>query len=176
MEYDRDVSRFFEVYTESVRNLGSPAFREQTYQQLLDTFGDNAEVMHAVKDGNVVSTVLNFYSDDSVLMYYGGAKPEARDLRSTQYLYWQVMQRAVDKGLTIFDFGRSPAGSGTYNFKSHWGFTPTPLRYHFRAVGSGSIPDLSPDNPRYQLLIKTWQRLPLSITRRVGPMAAQAIV
>jgi FemAB-related protein (PEP-CTERM system-associated) len=169
------TDEFYPVYSTSNRNLGSPGFRPGFYASLLKAFAGQAEVATAYHDGMPVSSVINFYFADQVLLYYGGGLEVARDLRSTQYLYWQVMNHALERGAQIFDFGRSMHNTGAYNFKRYWKFDPQPLHYHYYPV-EGALPDLHPDKPVYSLAARAWAKLPLPVHQRLGPLVARAIV
>ncbi len=79
----------------------------------------------------------------------------------------------MESGVRIFDYGRSKEGTGSYRFKKHWGFTPEPLHYEYFLVKSREMPNLSPTNPRYHFFIEAWKRLPLPVTRVLGPMLAR---
>ena len=83
-------------------------------------------------EGKPVASVLNFYFRDEVLPYYGGGTSDARRLAANDFMYWEVMRRACERGCRVFDFGRSKIGTGAYDFKTYWGFEPTPLVYQFR--------------------------------------------
>src|SRR3546814_8911979 len=78
-------------------------------------------------------------------------------------MYWAVMRRACESGRRVFDFGRSKVGTGSYAFKMHWGFEPTPLFYENRLLRLDDVPAINPLNPKYALMIATWKRLPLAI-------------
>jgi hypothetical protein len=41
--------------------------------------------------------------------------------------------------------------------------------WHYWLASGGDLPEINPHNPKYQLMIRTWQRLPLSVTKIVGP-------
>jgi hypothetical protein len=84
-------------------------------------------------------------------------------------MYWEVMRRACERGYRVFDFGRSKMGTGPYHFKRNWGFEPTPLAYEFHLVRAEKIPDLNPLNPRFRAFISAWRRLPLPLTKLLGP-------
>jgi len=58
-------------------------------------------------------------------------------------------------------------------FKKNWGFTPTPLSYEYHLVKAREMPDISPMNPKYRLFINAWKRLPLPMTRIIGPLIAR---
>ena len=73
------------------------------------------------------------------------------------------------EGLTVFDFGRSRAGSGPAAFKHHMGFEPTPLDYQFFFPHGGHPPRINPDNPRMALPRRMLAGIPTWMARLVGP-------
>ena len=85
-------------------------------------------------------------------------------------------RRAIRPGdiVTPFDFGRSSADSGTYRFKKQWGAQPQPTvwQYHVRR---GDIQAVRPDSPRYRRRIEVWQKLPVWLTRLIGPSIVRGI-
>ncbi|SHE23667.1 FemAB family XrtA/PEP-CTERM system-associated protein [methanotrophic endosymbiont of Bathymodiolus puteoserpentis (Logatchev)] len=170
---DNDTERLFEAYSESVRNLGTPVFPKKYFKILKEVFKEQCEVISIEHKGKLIASVMNFYFRDEVLPYYGGGKAEARALYANDFMYWEVMRRAVDKGVKIFDYGRSKIGTGSYRFKKHWGFKEAPLFYEFELVKSGSMPDINPLNPKYKFFIAAWKRLPLSVSQVIGPLLAK---
>ena len=174
-ELDVDVDRFFEVYAESVRNLGTPVFSRKYFRTLRDVFGKDCDILTVTKNGRAVASVLTFYFRDEVLPYYGGGTAEARDLKANDFMYWDLMRRSVERGFRLFDYGRSKVGSGSYRFKTHWGFEPEPLAYQYRLVRANQMPDVSPVNPRYRMMIRIWKRLPLSVTKALGPLISNSL-
>lgn len=172
-EIDMDVRRFYPVYAESVRNLGTPVFPQALLTALKEVFADDCEVLIVTHDGQPVAGVMSFYFRDEVLPYYGGGGGRARALAANDFMYWEVMRRACTRGARVFDFGRSKAGTGAYHFKKHWGFEPRPLHYEYYLNRDRALPDLSPLNPKYRLMIATWRRLPLWLANRLGPVIAR---
>jgi len=170
---DSDVDRFYDVYAESVRNLGTPVFGRKLFQVLRDVFGEDCEILSIEHQGRVVSSVMNFYFRDEVLPYYGGGTAAARDLYANDFMYWEVMRRAAERGMKGFDYGRSKIGTGSYRFKTHWGFEPSPLHYEYELVGTDHVPDVNPLNPKYKLFIAAWKRLPLPLSKLIGPFLAR---
>lgn len=171
---DADPDRAYRVYAESLRNLGTPVFSRHYFRLLKDSFGDDCELLTVTHNGQPVSAVMSFYFRDEVLPYYGGGSAAARGLKANDFMYWQVMQRALArKDVRIFDFGRSKRGTGSHDFKQHWGFESQPLHYEYYLVRAKALPDLSPLNPKYQLFIKTWRKLPLPISQLMGPWLAR---
>lgn len=170
---DQSIDRFYEAYSESVRNLGTPVFPKRYFQVLKSVFGDDCEVLVIEHEGRLVAGVMSFYFKNEVLPYYGGGTDLARDLKGNDFMYWEVMRRAVDKGCEVFDYGRSKEGTGSYRFKKHWGFEPEPLFYEVDLVKARQIPEINPLNPKYQLFIAAWKRLPLPVSQFVGPWLAK---
>lgn len=172
-EIDPSVDRFFQAYAESVRNLGTPVFSRRYFENLKDQFGDRCEVLTVTHGEEVVCAVMNFYFRDEVLPYYGGGGNSARDLKGNDFMYWEVMRRAAERGISTFDYGRSKQGTGSYHFKKNWGFEPEPLHYQYHLVRAHAIPDVNPMNPKYRLFIDAWKRLPLPLANRLGPMLSR---
>lgn len=167
------IEPFYSMYAESVRNLGTPVFPARYFRLLRDQFGDDVEIVVVEEDGTPVAAVMSFFHRDEVLPYYGGGTARARAVKANDYMYWQVMRRAAARGVRVFDYGRSKQGTGSYRFKKHWGFEPEPLHYEYGLVGADAIPDVSPANPRYRLFIATWKRLPLPVSKVIGPWLAR---
>ncbi|MCD2451844.1 FemAB family PEP-CTERM system-associated protein [Methylicorpusculum oleiharenae] len=166
---DTNVERFYQAYSESVRNLGTPVFSKKFFQILKEIFQDQCEILTVEKDGQLISSVMSFYFKDEVLPYYGGGTDLARAVQGNDFMYWEVMRRAVENGIKVFDYGRSKIGTGSYSFKKHWGFEPEPLFYEFHLVKAEALPDINPLNPKYQLFIAAWKKLPLAMSQLVGP-------
>jgi len=172
---NRDVAVLHSLYAESVRNLGTPVFSRTYFQILMDVFGDAADIV-TILDGEVpIASVMNFYFRDEVLPYYGGGSAAARGRAGNDFLYWETMRRAADRGLRIFDFGRSKLGTGSYSFKHNWGFEPAKLHYRFRLKPGETIPDHNPLNPKYRLFIAAWKRLPLPVANLIGPFIVRGV-
>jgi len=172
-EVDPDVGRFYPIFTESYRNLGTPVLGRRYFEHILDAFGERTQVL-TVTDGDApLASVMSFRFRDEILPYYGGGRERARETKANDFMYWEVMRRGVADGARLFDFGRSKVGAGSYRFKKHWGFEPEPLHYQYRLVKSPSLPDVNPQNPKYRHLIALWQRLPLAVSRAIGPSIAR---
>ena len=174
-ELDVDVDRLYRVYAESVRNLGTPVFGKSYFRILREEFGAASDIVTVTSGGQAVASVLNFYFRGEVLPYYGGGTAAARDLAANDFLYWEVMRRACERGCDSFDFGRSKVGTGAYAFKRNWGFEPVPLTYQFRLAPGRAIPDLNPLNPKLRLFVAGWKRLPLPLARAFGPWIVKGI-
>ena len=174
-EQDEGIDNLYQAYSESVRNLGTPVFPRQHFRAIRAEFGDDVDVITVRHEGRVVASVMNYYFRDQVLPFYGGGISAARNLAANDFMYWEVMRRAVDRGCRVFDFGRSKVDTGSYRFKKHWGFEPEPLNYEYFLVRATEMPDLNPNNPKYRLFINAWKRLPVGVSRAIGPWLARGL-
>ena len=166
---DDDIERFFTAYSTSVHRLGTPVFSKRYFAILREVFGRDCEVLTITQGERLIASVLSFYFRDEVLPYYGGGTDLARDVAGNDFMYWDLMRRACERGLRIFDYGRSKLGTGSYDFKKNWGFEPAPLSYEYKLYGNAQVPDHNPLNPKYRLFIETWKKLPLGVANLIGP-------
>ena len=168
-EVDATVDRFFALYADNVHRHGTPAMPKRWFAELKAAFGDRCEALIVVDAGGVpISGVLSFYFRDEVLPFYAGDTLAARDLAANDFKYWELMRRACERGLKVFDYGRSKRGTGSFDFKKNWGFEPTPLHYEFSLYAGATIPQNNPLNPKYRLMIETWRRLPRPVANFLG--------
>ena len=106
--------------------------------------------------------------------------PSASSLRefnrqgANMWMYWHALQRAIERGSKVFDFGRSSEGSGTYKFKLQWGSVAEPATWQYY-VRKGDPAEMRPDSDRNQRLVKIWQRLPVWLTKWIGPSIVRGI-
>ena len=169
-ETDASVDRFFALYADNAHRHGTPPFAKEYFARLLAVFGDSCEVLIIVDpQDRPVSGVMSFYFRDEVLPYYAGDTVAARDLAANDFKYWELMRRACERGLRVFDYGRSKQGTGSFDFKKNWGFEPAPLAYEFQLLKRDEVPQNNPLNPKYRMLIAIWRRLPLPVVNVLGP-------
>jgi FemAB-related protein (PEP-CTERM system-associated) len=171
-----DVHTFFALYADNVHRHGTPPLPKRYFQALRETFGQNAEVLTVLDSaGRPLSSVFSFYFKDEVLPYYAGDAVEARQLAANDFKYWDLMRRACERGVKVFDYGRSKRGTGPYDFKRNWGFEPAPLAYEYRLYRRKSIPENNPLNPKYRALIALWRRLPIPVANAIGPHLVKSL-
>jgi FemAB-related protein (PEP-CTERM system-associated) len=173
---DASVDRFFRLYADNVHRHGTPPLSRRYFETLQSTFGHDVEVLTITDPGGkAVSSVLSFYFRDEVLPYYAGDDAVARDLGANDFKYWELMRRASERGIRIFDYGRSKQGTGPFDFKRNWGFEPAPLAYEYCLYRGDRIPENNPLNPRYRALIALWRRLPIPVANFLGPHLVKSL-
>ena len=164
------------VYAQSVRNLGTPVFPRGLFDAVLDEPGLDSDIT-LVRDtvGTPLSAVLTLYHRGVAMPYWGGGTAGARSERANDAMYFALMEHAVARGCTRFDFGRSKLGSGPAAFKKNWGFEASAVHatgWTPTGVRPRSVDSLSASNAWKTRL---WRRLPLAIANRLGPPIARGL-
>ena len=168
------LAEFYDVFSRNMRDLGTPVFGRRLFAAVLRQFPDRSELC-VVRDGPRPAAA-------ALLLHGWGVTevPSASALRDynpscvNMLMYWHLLERAAGRGQEVFDFGRSSDGSPTWRFKKQWGAAACPAewQYHLRR---GSVGEMRADNPRYRRLIRVWQRLPVWVTRCLGPQVVRGI-
>lgn len=162
---------FEEIYVRNLRRLGTPCFPSKYFDKLLEHFKGMIDIREVKSEGKTVAAVLSFYFRDRILPYYGASDPAYIALAPNNFMYFDLMRWGGSNGYRVFDFGRSKKhGSGSYDFKAHWGMVERELPYEILLVKRKELPNFNPNNPAFDLPMKLWRRLPLSVTRAIGPI------
>lgn len=170
-----DLAAHYRVYSQSVRNLGTPVFPKGLFRAMIEAFGEGADILTVERDGKPLSSVLSFYHNGAVMPFWGGGTHSARGARANELMYYELMLHARRKGMERFDFGRSKTGSGPFNFKKNWGFRPEPLVYSSWSAPGHAVRDVDPNSAAYARKIDLWKKLPLPIANLVGPFIARGL-
>jgi FemAB-related protein (PEP-CTERM system-associated) len=165
---------FYDVFSRNMRDLGTPVYGRGLFAAVLQEFPAEAELC-VVRAGDAPAA-------GALLLHGRGVSevPSASSLReynstcANMYLYWNLLERAALRGQAVFDFGRSTADGNTFRFKKQWGALPEPAVWQYY-VRAGRADAVRPDNPRYRRLIRLWQRLPVGLTRLIGPPIVRGI-
>lgn len=171
---NRQLDMFYEIYSRSFSHLGTPVFAKRLFQIVLEELGEQCELTTVWQGRKALASVLSFRFRDWILPYFGGSLVESRPLAANNFMYYEVMKRAVEAGVRYFDFGRSKLGSGSHAFKTQWNMRERPLPYQFFLVRRKSMPNYSPANPKFNLAVSIWKALPLPVTKILGPAMVRA--
>jgi FemAB-related protein (PEP-CTERM system-associated) len=171
-----DLAVHYAVFSESVRNLGTPVFPAKLFREVATELGGHADVVTVSHKGTPHASVFSLYLNGTVYPFWGGGTREARALKANDRLYYELMRHArVNKGCTRYDFGRSKAGTGVAAFKKNWGFEGVPLRYAKRVAPGETPREMNPTSPKYRLQVAVWKKLPLWLANTMGPVIAKGL-
>jgi hypothetical protein len=95
-------------------------------------------------------------------------------LATNMGLYFAAMKYAVGSGYRILDFGRCTPGEGTYQFKVQWGGQQNPLYWQYWTP-NGNPPVVNQRDTRFTFLVNCWKKLPLGVSRILGPQIIREI-
>lgn len=163
------LDSFYTVFAENMRDLGTPVYPRRFFLELLQTLGDRARIALVRLKQSPVAAALLITQRDTTEIPWASSLRRVNGIGVNMYLYWSVLEFAVQQGSAVFDFGRSTLDSGTYRFKKQWGAEPLQLHWHYWLKGGSELPRLNPSNPKYRLAVAAWQRLPLPVANWLGP-------
>jgi len=181
-QYDMQVERgvdllnsFYHGFAIAMKEHGTPVLPKRFFKEVVEQFGDMAKFYIAVKNGNNAGSKLTITYQDTVYQIWGGYPKEYRHLFGSYLLSWEVICDAISNGLKYSDFGRSNIGSGPADFKRYFGCQQHQLYWEYPYLPSGKLPSLNPQNKRYKTAIDLWKKLPLPLTKLVGPSLARQL-
>jgi FemAB-related protein (PEP-CTERM system-associated) len=160
----------YEALSLSMHELGSPYHSKKYLQKMAEFLGETLEfaVLYDAQ-GKIAGGGVFIYKGDTVSNLHANILHFVRSNYGGEFLYWSVIDRAIQKGLRTFDLGRSLVGSGNETFKMKWAPRKKLLAYwHWLAPGQ-KLPSLNQKNPKFQIAIAAWKRLPKFIVRPLGP-------
>jgi FemAB-related protein (PEP-CTERM system-associated) len=170
MEYGvRKLKRFQDLYSANMRRLGTPCFPSKHFANVVRNFGELVDVREVWLGNKPMAASLNFFFRGEMHIYYAAADTKFNSLGPNTFMYYDHLCWAGKSGLKSFDFGRSKRGTGVFEFKRHWNTTMRELPYEFVLIRRKELPNFTSTNPRFQLAIKIWRRVPLWLTRIIGP-------
>lgn len=165
----QQLDTFYDLLTINLRRLGTPAFPRELFDLLLHEYQGRVEIAVVYNEDKALAAGMSFYFRDSMQPYYVGSLDQAKTCAANDFLWWELIKRAALSGCSVFDFGRSKNESGNYDFKRKWNPKIEELSYCVRLIRKAELPDVSPMNPKFRVATKIWKKLPLGITRAIGP-------
>ena len=168
------LDEFYSVFTQNMRDLGTPPFSRQLFASMLNEFPDDAEFCCVRLDGQPVASGLLIHGPGVTQVPSASSLRKFNTTSANMLMYWHLLSRSIERGQTLFDFGRSSKDAGTHKFKAQWGAEEFPAVWqHF--VREGAATDMRPNSGKYDLMIRTWQKLPVWLTKIIGPSIVRGI-
>jgi serine/alanine adding enzyme len=168
------LDSFYAVLSENMRDLGTPIFSRKLFESILTTFPGAAEICLIRSGEQPIATALLLHGNGITEVPTASSLKDFNATCCNMLMYRHLIDRAVERGQKIFDFGRSTEDGNTFRFKRQWGAEAYPATWQYH-VREGSVGETRPDNPRYQRLIRMWQRLPVPVTQIIGPPIVRGI-
>lgn len=169
-----ELGAFYDVFARNMRDLGTPVYHRALFTKLFETFPEACRVFVVRDQETVVAAAIAIAHRETLEVPWAASRRDALPRCPNHRLYWELIQHAIKAGLTQFDFGRSTPGSGPYKFKQQWGTAEVPQFWEYW-TDTGTLPDVTPNNPRYALAVRLWKKLPLRMANTIGPSIVRNI-
>ncbi len=163
------VTDFYKVYVRNMRDLGSPPHCRLFFERISDLFLESVKIMVIRREHRTVAGAFSLTDRNTVYVPWAASDWREKSFCPNMLLYWSLLEDSCRRGMNIFDFGRSTRNSGTWQFKKQWGATEVPLYWHYLVSRDKLRPELRPDNPKFNLFVRGWRKLPIPLARMIGP-------
>lgn len=162
---------FYRVFCSVMRDLGTPVYPKRFFEAVFDALGERAAAVVIYLEGVPVSGAVMIHWRDRIKVPWAGTLHAVNPMAINMRLYWELLQLAIQRQCSAFDFGRCSRNGGTYRFKAQWGAEPVQLywRSHDLTATEKAIGVLD-QRSKLGAAVKIWSRLPLSLTNRLGPI------
>ncbi len=170
-----ELENFYQLFACKMRDHGTPVYAKRLFENTLTEFPEAARICTVYTGDTPIATgfIIGF---KTLLQIPWAASFRPYDRFGTNMmLYWNILKFGCEQGYKHFDFGRSTPNEGTYKFKKQWGSNPVQCYWHYWLTSGDELPEMNPDNPKYQLAVKLWQKLPLPVTKFLGPKIVKFI-
>jgi FemAB-related protein (PEP-CTERM system-associated) len=168
------VDPFYEVFSRTMRDLGTPVLPKQFFAAIGERLPDQVVYAAVQLGGRPLAAGCGFVWNDEFELTWAGALREFSKMAPNMLLYWSLMEESVRRGVRTFNFGRCSPGSSTHRFKRQWGTEDQELPWaQWSSRGVGKTP--GPSDARFRFGPAVWRRLPVGVTRAIGPLVARSL-
>ena len=166
---------FYHVFSINMRDLGTPVYSKKFFSAIFQWFPQSAKIAIVRLNGEAVGT--GFLLGDGKMMEIPWASTlrKVNKIGVNMFLYWNILKATIELGYQTFDFGRSSKDAGTLRFKKQWGAEQKQLYWYYQLQEGMDIPQMNHNNKKYQLVINTWQKLPVALTKLIGPYIVKGL-
>ncbi len=171
---ERLLDGFYQVFAINMRDLGTPVYPRRLFEAILHHFADDAELCVVDLEGEPVAAALLVHGPDATEVPSASSLREYNKTCANMLMYRHLLDRAIQRGATVFDFGRSTVDGGTFRFKQQWGAEASPTGWQHLTRTRRAKP-ITPDSGGFSLAVETWKRLPVWLTRLAGPSIVRGI-
>ena len=166
---------FYKVFLINMRDLGSPVHSKKIIRNVIEEFPDKSRIVMIYKAGQPVACSIIVGFKETMENPWASALRQYSRLSPNMLLYWSMLEYTCDNSYKYFDFGRSSPDEGTYKFKKQWGAKPFPLHWHYISLNGKSIGVQASEKSEFEKAIQYWQKLPVPVTKIIGPMIRKHI-
>jgi FemAB-related protein (PEP-CTERM system-associated) len=167
---------FYRVFTRNMRDLGTPVLARSFFEEIARVFPEQVEFGVVLLDDEPVAAGCGFIWKGELEMTWASSLREHSRSAPNMLLYWSFMERAIQRGSRVFNFGRCTPGGGTHRFKRQWGRTRDVLLPWAQWSQRGRTATPNPEGGSLlRLATRAWSRLPLPVANALGPHLSRAL-
>jgi serine/alanine adding enzyme len=160
---------FYKIFLINMRDLGSPVHSKRLMRNVLEILPKESRIFIVRKDGKPLAASIVLGFKETLCNPWASSLREYSALSPNMLLYWAMLEYACNSGFKFFDFGRSTPGEGTCRFKEQWGAKPKALYWYTISLNGKSDTPESLEKKKMGKAIELWKRLPVELTRMIGP-------
>lgn len=118
---DAHLRDFLDIYYSTMdrSNAENEYYFSREFYETINSMKENIMYFHVIHDGKVVSTELVIFGAENAYSYLGGTNREYFDLRPNDFLKYEIIKWAKEKGLKNFVLGGGyGADDGIFQYKT----------------------------------------------------------
>ncbi len=169
------LSDFYRVYARNLRDLGTPVITKNFFETIADILPKQMRIYRATRQGKTIGAKVVLVDQKTCYFVWAAAFRENLCYSPVHALNWKAIEDACMAGCLHVDMGRSTENSTHHDFKKYWGMETKMLPYAYQLLNCNEIPGLNPDNPKFSLAIEMWKKMPMFLTRWLGPPLARRL-
>jgi FemAB-related protein (PEP-CTERM system-associated) len=166
---EENLEDFYEIFSANMKELGSPVYGRSFFGNTLSDLKDEMLIFVVTHKEKAVGAACVGFFKDSIEGFWASSLREYFRLNPNEYLYWKQLEYGCQNGYSFFNLGRSTKDSGSFRFKQKFGADMKQLYWQYYLNKTKQIPEMDPTALKYKIAVGVWRRLPLSVTRTVGP-------
>lgn len=169
------LSDFYDVYAENLRDLGTPVISRRFFEHTLNKLHDQVAIFRATRNGETIGAKMTLIDSTTCYFEWSASLRHSLEYAPVHAMNWEAIKNACAAGCKYIDFGRSTADSSHQNFKKYWGVETQTMKWSYQLLDCDKIPGLQKENPKFTLAIAMWKKLPVSVSRLLGPPLARRL-
>jgi FemAB-related protein (PEP-CTERM system-associated) len=168
------LADFYRVFALNMRDLGTPVYTPALFRNVLGMWPESS-VLLVHLNGKPVAGAIAVRRGGHIELPWICSDYSRSSSYVNEYLYWKSIEWACSTGGVELDFGRSSVDAGTYRFKIQWNPEVRPLFWYYWLAPGTELPVLNPSNPKYELAVRWWKKMPVEVANRIGPWIVRNI-
>lgn len=163
------IDDFYSVFSINMRDLGTPVYSKNFFREMMKIYPEKTLLAVVKLKGEPVGAGFLIGHKGKLEIPWASTLRKVNKIGVNMFLYWNILKTAIEKNYQTFDFGRSSKDAGTLRFKKQWGAEPVQLYWNYLLPAGATLPEINPNNPKFNLMISIWKKIPVFITKIIGP-------